>query len=72
MNFDDKNKMQIKPLGFIQTPGLQPHYQAILAALFFKKQHPTSLTYSLHLPLFYLVALITIRHNICFLACLFL
>ena len=25
MNFDDKNKMQIKPLGFIQTPGLQPH-----------------------------------------------
>ena len=38
----------------------------------FKKQHPTRNPQSLHLPLFYLVALITIRRETCFFACLFI
>ena len=68
MKFDDKNKMQIKPLGFIQTPGLlltlpNPTNRSHFGRPIFKKQHPTSMTYSLHLPLFYLFALITVRHD---------
>lgn len=68
MKFDDKNKMQIKPLGFIQTPGLlltlpKPTNRSRFGRPIFKKQHPTSITRSLHLPFFYLIALITVRHD---------